>query len=68
MLKLKSILRPIQFCYFHKNKARTVTTWSHLANHFNSKPEEDPWSFLKCERTVSIILNPVLICKLKLIV
>lgn len=53
MLNLKRSIRPIQLFYSHINRAQTVTTWSHLANHFNSKPEEDRWAFLKCERTVS---------------
>lgn len=54
MLKLQRMFRPIRLCYSQTNRARTVTTWSHLANHFNSKPDEDRWAFLKCERTVSI--------------
>lgn len=54
MLNLKRSIRPIQLFYSHLKPARTVTTWSHLANHFNSKPEEDRWAFLKCEQTVSM--------------
>lgn len=61
MWHLKRHFRPIQLFYSHINRAQTVTTWSHLANHFNSKPEDDRWSFLKCERTVSISIDPPVI-------
>lgn len=53
MFYLKQCVRPIRLYNSHIHRAKTVTTWSHLANHFNSKPEDDRWAFLKCERTVS---------------
>lgn len=54
MLKLRKNLKLLKWCYSHIDKKRNVTTWSPLANHFNGKPEEDRWSFLTSERTVSI--------------
>lgn len=53
MFHLRRSIRSIQQAYSHLNRAQNVTTWSPLANHFNAKPEDDRWSFLKCERTVS---------------
>lgn len=52
--KMFRFKRALTLCHSHLNRARTVTTWSHLANHFNAKPEDERWSFLKCERTVSV--------------
>lgn len=54
MFHLRRSIRSIQRAYSHLNRAQSVTTWSPLANHFNAKPEDDRWAFLKCERTVSI--------------
>lgn len=54
MFKLRKNIKLLKWCYSHIDKKRNVTTWSPLANHFNGKPEEDRWSFLTSERTVSI--------------
>lgn len=54
MFHLRRSIRSIQRAYSHLNRLQNVTTWSPLANHFNAKPEDDRWAFLKCERTVSI--------------
>lgn len=53
MLNLRRNWKPLIWFRSQLNRNRTVTTWSHLANHFNSKPEGDRWSFLKNEHTVS---------------
>lgn len=52
MLNLRRYIKPLKWCTSHINHKQTVSTWSHLANHFNSKPEGDRWAFLKNERTV----------------
>lgn len=53
MLNLRRNWKPLIWFHSQLNRNQTVKTWSHLANHFNAKPEIDRWSFLKNEQTVS---------------
>lgn len=52
MLYLRRTIKPLKLFYSNIKHGQTVTTWSPLANYFNSKPESDQWEFLKNWRTV----------------